>query len=177
MLNSEMGYHGTTTTSAAALIQGGAGTFRLSANEYDWLGDGVYFWQDGVERAKIWARQRYKDQAAVLEATLLIEDCLDLLDVPAKQQLVVTYRLLRQRFKTQRRRLPRQTAKKHNLDREVIELHVYLMNTAGIRIRCVRSPFDEGLPIYPRSAFRSLSHVQIAVRDTSLITSLQDVML
>ena len=40
--------------------------FRLSQNDYDWLGDGVYFFQDGSLRAWQWARERHGDDAAVI---------------------------------------------------------------------------------------------------------------
>lgn len=36
-------------------------------------------------------------------------------------------------------------------------------------IRCVRSAFMEGKPIYPDSALYDRAHIQIAVRDTILI--------
>lgn len=38
------GYHGTTLARADAILENGQ--FQLSQNPWDWLGDGVYFWQD-----------------------------------------------------------------------------------------------------------------------------------
>ena len=42
------GYHGTTKDVALEIKRNG---FRASENAYDWLGDGVYFWQDAPSRA------------------------------------------------------------------------------------------------------------------------------
>lgn len=46
------GYHGTNTEAAATIIQQG---FNVSSNDYDWLGTGVYFFQDAPVRAWEWA--------------------------------------------------------------------------------------------------------------------------
>ena len=57
------GYHGTTAQDAQAILQSG---FRPSTNRYDWLGDGVYFWQDAPARAWEWARAHWGPRAAVV---------------------------------------------------------------------------------------------------------------
>ena len=38
---------------AIEIIESG---FKPSNNDYDWLGEGVYFWQDAPIRAKQWAQ-------------------------------------------------------------------------------------------------------------------------
>jgi hypothetical protein len=48
------GYHGTSRNAAEMIVSEG---WKLSQNEYDWLGDGVYFWQDAPHRALEWAQQ------------------------------------------------------------------------------------------------------------------------
>jgi hypothetical protein len=37
-----VGYHGTNRQAAESILANG---FETSQNEYDWLGEGVYFWQ------------------------------------------------------------------------------------------------------------------------------------
>ena len=71
------GFHGTTRKSANDILQNG---FQTSKNPYDWLGDGVYFFQDGLERAWEWAIEHHGEEAAVLGAEILLVDCLDMLD-------------------------------------------------------------------------------------------------
>ncbi len=163
-------YHGTSKWVVAHILQQGAHSFLPSTNSYDWLGTGIYFWEAGPERAKMWAQAHHGSQAAVLAAEIQLDDCLDLYDLPGKQKLIDSYTVMSQMLQAQNQPLPSQTPTQHGLDNAVIEYHVQIMSQQGDRVRCVRSPFDEGLPIYPDSAFTTLSHVQIAVRDPFLIT-------
>ena len=166
------GYHGTTLAAWNSLDQGGMSSFRLSRRKGDWLGDGAYFWQDGPERARIWAQNTHGGQIVVIGVDIQLDECLDLLDVPARQDLVNAYNAMRQDYLAQNQPLPTQTPTRHYLDRAVIEYHVHTMSRQGVYIKCVRSPIDEGLAIYPDSAFHELAHIQIAVRDISLITNM-----
>src|SRR5687768_4027338 len=57
---------------------------RASTNRYDWLGQGIYFWQNNYERALDFAiappgKQKFL-QPAVLGAVLELGHCLDLMD-------------------------------------------------------------------------------------------------
>jgi hypothetical protein len=47
------GFHGTNIDSAKSILEKG---FEQSQKRYDWLGDGIYFWQDAPERAWEWAK-------------------------------------------------------------------------------------------------------------------------
>ncbi len=53
----------------------------MSTNDYDWLGTGVYFFQVAPQRALAWADERYPDSPAVIGSRLVLENCLDLLDI------------------------------------------------------------------------------------------------
>lgn len=44
----------------------------------------------------------------------------------------------------------------------------------GLHVRSVRAIFEEGDPIFEASAIRALSHVQIAVRDPSVILDMEE---
>jgi hypothetical protein len=48
-----LGYHGTSRENAIRILNNG---FRVSSNDYDWLGEGVYFFQDAPMRALQWAK-------------------------------------------------------------------------------------------------------------------------
>ena len=61
------GFHGTSRASAGSILANG---FDLSRNEYDWLGEGVYFFQDAPQRALDWARERFGREAAVVMAMI-----------------------------------------------------------------------------------------------------------
>src|SRR2546428_834065 len=80
-----VGYHGCDAAVAADAL---AGKVRLqpSANPYDWLGEGIYFWEHGPRRAYEWAAEHARvsgvkvKQPAVLGAEINLGVCLDLLD-------------------------------------------------------------------------------------------------
>ena len=161
------GYHGTSATQAAVILRDG---FVPSDNDYDCLGDGVYFFEDGLAQARAWAKRAHPSEPAVVQADVRLEDCMDLKDslgwVPLLAQAHdEVLRVNRQRGLP----LPRQTSAEHRLDRVVIELAVAILECEGIRIRTVRGVFAEGAPAFPGSFLSEGSHVQVAVRDTDLI--------
>lgn len=145
----------------------------MSRNDYDWLGDGVYFWQDAPRRAYLWAKELHTVSPVVLEATIKLADCLDFLDPDWFAFLSATY----DQFVAARKKvgapLPTQHGLAHRLDRAVINYAVEVLSEHGIIIRTVRAAFAEGLPAYPGSALFDRAHVQVAVRDLSLVTELR----
>src|SRR5689334_18304054 len=52
-----VGYHGCDAAIANEVMAGSL-QLRPSANPYDWLGEGVYFWEHGPRRAFEWALQQ-----------------------------------------------------------------------------------------------------------------------
>jgi len=160
------GYHGTSLAAAQSIQANG---FELSRQPYDWLGDGVYFFQDAPNRAWNWAIQRFPESPAVVVSQIRLENCVDLLDVDWVDALNIIHNNLRQRFLQEGRKLPKQKAGAHNLDREVFNLLVQVAARQGTLLKVIRGVFQEGVPVYPESALFNLSHVQIAVRDTLLI--------
>jgi hypothetical protein len=79
-----VGYHG---CDAAVVERVLAGKVRLSlsSNAYDWLGEGIYFWEHGPRRAYEWAIEQARLGAAkvknpsLLAARIDLGVCLDLL--------------------------------------------------------------------------------------------------
>src|SRR3989442_15886527 len=80
-----VGYHGCDAAVAEEVL---AGKFQLtvSANPYDWLGNGIYFWEHGPQRAYEWAVEQARlsgrkvKRPAVLGARIDLGVGLDLLD-------------------------------------------------------------------------------------------------
>ena len=165
------GYHGTSATHAAVILRDG---FVPSDNQYDCLGNGVYFFEDGLTHACAWARRAHPGEPAVVQADVRLESCIDLKDsVGWIPLLAQTHAELLRVSREQRRPLPRQTTREHRLDREVIEFTVGILEREGIRIRSVRGVFAEGAPAFPGSFLSEGSHVQIAVRDVDLISGVR----
>ena len=162
------GYHGTHVDYVDSILAQG---LRYSTNEWDWLGDGVYFFQDSPLRALEWAEEHHgKSNAIVLRATIRLESCVDLLDIAWWP----TLRLTHSQFVEREKALPKQTATSgaHRLDRAVLNYMVTVLGESGQAVRCLRAAFVEGERLFPASALYSRSHVQIAVRDPLLIEGL-----
>ena len=170
------GYHATSVRAARRILAGAP--FRLSRNRYDWLGDGVYFWEAAPERAWEWTQQprvkaRLGTQVAVIGARIHLDRCMDFHDTVWHKPLRDVYEYLRERYERTQRALPQQTAwGKHGWDREVInQLVLMTYRITGVEIGAVRASFREpgDEPIFGDSALYQGAHVQIAVRDQRLI--------
>ncbi|MDI6634814.1 MULTISPECIES: hypothetical protein [Pantoea] len=75
-LNEFVCYHGTTKDAALSIISDG---FRLSSSNEDWLGNGVYFFINGIsnplEKAKEWARNsNVDDELCVIKAKVKLDE-------------------------------------------------------------------------------------------------------
>jgi hypothetical protein len=147
--------------------------FLPSTNAYDWLGEGVYFWEYAPNRALDWATARClvtNEKAAVIGATIRLGRCLNLLDNTHSSALVRAYRSIEESFLDSE--MPRNTEfGAHYLDRHVIDAHCKIIEgETAYAYQTVRGCYPEGEPVYRGSKILSLSHVQISVRDLSCVT-------
>ena len=164
------GFHGTSIEAADSILSNG---FTISQNSYDWLGDGVYFFQDAPLRAREWALERHGNGAMTLKARIRLADCMDFLDVMWASLLSDFYDEFLGHLKLSSIPLPAQTTGAHRLDSAVINYAAGILHEKGINVRSVRAAFSEGIPAFPNSAICNLSHVQIAVRDLSVISNIR----
>ena len=100
-----LGYHGCDANIAEKLLKNRP--FTPSQNIYDWLGEGIYFWEYGPFRAYEWAERRFQPEAAVLEATIRLNRCLNLLDIEHQAELRGAYDRVERLAMTQNVHLPR----------------------------------------------------------------------
>jgi hypothetical protein len=161
------GYHGTDPAVAERLFRGelALADWRPSANEYDWLGHGIYFWEYGPERAREWA-----GKGGIVGALITLGECLDLTDVRDTDLLVEAYPTFVKEYRKRRRPLPENRGKRRDLDCAMINfLCTKVRRETGRTIQTVRAAFLEGEPVFPGSAILRETHVQMAVRDVSCI--------
>ena len=71
------GYHGCDESVAKRILEG-SDPLSPSYNAYDWLGSGIYFWEDAPERAMQWAVEMKKPHPAVVGAVIELGNCLNL---------------------------------------------------------------------------------------------------
>jgi hypothetical protein len=179
-----VGYHGCDAAIAAKVL---ARTTRLnlSTNAYDWLGQGIYFWEHGPQRALEWAIEQANlagakiKEPSVLGAKINLGECLDLLDTANTRLLGKEYLKFRRFVRQRGARMP------HNRDAPgtrrgdkvlrfrdcaVIDFTVAsLAALEGVKYQTIRGIFAEGLPAFPGGKIALKSHIQIAVRDPACV--------
>lgn len=144
---------------------------RPSANGYDWLGSGIYFWEANPRRAVDFGREvKRRDLAkikmpAVVGAVIDLGVCLDLTTSAGVEEVRRAHRQFVRYRETAE--LPRLVNGKEfwrrNLDCGVIDFLRDRLAKSGLRIDTVRAPFIEGRPIYETSGFFTKTHIQICV--------------
>ena len=169
------GYHGTSRSRAERIITEG---FQPSTNGYDWLGTGVYFWQDAPNHALHWARKMYRQEPAVIKSRLRLDNtCLDLLDmadIDNPDFWTDSYNRFREMYLITGESLPVQNPNipgKRYLDCAFFD---YLRTAVEQdpepeSIGLIRSAFVEGNRIFLNSAICDKTHVQISVMNLDLI--------
>jgi hypothetical protein len=178
-----LGFHGCDESVVHHVLNGQSG-LKKSANSYDWLGHGIYFWEHSPSRALEFAEQLQKQpnqskvpivKPAVIGAVIDLGYCLDLLDYQNLIMLKNAYQALLKLnacFK-----MPENKAVGNagdlllrELDCSVIEiLHGLKQKNGQPPFDSVRSVFYEGDELYPNAGFREKDHVQICIRNPNCI--------
>jgi len=166
-----IGYHGCDEETRDKIVLHQS-QFVKSVNDYDWLGNGVYFWENDYERAFQWAKER-KKSPAVIGALIEQGKCLDLLEHSSREKLKEGYNLLAF-FSKHPNNLPKNKVGKDHLMRN---LDCAVINAVckqssfwfGINYDSVRGAFWEGAPLYPGAAIKEKSHIQICIRNLACI--------
>jgi hypothetical protein len=148
-----------------------------SNNAYDWLGSGIYFWENSYARALDWAVTRYKSDAAVIGAVLDLGHCMNLTDFNNAAIVRSGYEALKQDMLNNGFPMPQNKNVKDNDDWLIRDLDCAVINQVHILndalgndpFDSVRGIFTEGEPIYPGAGFRGKTHVQLCVRSTKCI--------
>ena len=157
---------------------------KVSHNDYDWLGEGIYFWEFGYQRALNWAesirkrRPEIVNKPAAIGAHIHLGVCFDLLDVRFTTMLADLYPLFAHTLKKQGTPMP-QNSPAHDTDQDLVlrKLDCAMLNWAipqiekvlRVKFQTVRGVFQEGSPVYPGSGILKKSHIQVVVRDSDVI--------
>ena len=175
-----LGFHGTDQSIVTSVLNGER-DLKASENSYDWLGNGIYFWDNSPSRALEWAETLSKrpkskiKKPAVIGAIIDLGYCLDLLDYQNISLLIEGYSILQTTFNTSKSNFPLNRGNSEDLlHRElgcaVIEtLHQSIQNRTAKSFDSVRGVFWEGKNIYDTAGFREKNHIQICVRNRDCI--------
>lgn len=174
-----LGFHGCDEAVAHAVLQDQARHLKPSNNEWDWLGTGIYFWENDPARALQFALEGQAGRVTkgkikkpcVIGAVIDLGLCLNMFDQAALSEMRTAAKNLIEVSNKFDLDLPANNGKARYLDREVFE-HVHrlrrILNVTQ-EYQTVRSAFPEGEPLYAGTEITAHNHIQIAVRDASVI--------
>lgn len=177
-----LGFHGLDQDIAFQILNQKT-TFDPSNNDYDWLGEGVYFWENNLERAKQYAVEDSQRRSTkiktpfVLGAVIDLGNCLDLLNQDGLDFLAFAYQEFALSLSEQNMEMPANQSftradfdfKKRQLDCAVIRYAHSLAEKNGKRFDTVRAVFWEGESLYEGAGFKRYNHIQIAVLNPNCI--------
>lgn len=179
--NLTIGFHGC-DHSIALKVLNGEETLRASENDYDWLGHGVYFWENNNKRALQFANDVKKRSGeivkpAVLGAILDLGHCMDLTDSEYLEELKDAYEALHDSNKMAGIPMPQNSTIGKSTDKLIRKLDCAVIEYAHLinseldiqQYDSVKGVFWEGKPLYPDAGFSDKNHIQICVRNPNCI--------
>ncbi|MFO7701502.1 MAG: hypothetical protein R6V37_00760 [Psychroflexus maritimus] len=182
-----IGFHGCDQEVRDEIVSQKLKNLKPSENLYDWLGNGIYFWENNYDRALQYAKEIKKnpqkstsriETPSVLGAVIDLGYCMDLLDSNYLELLKIGYKLLTETNKKHGLEIPKNKSIEKNgdlllrhLDCAVIEtVHQFIKeNKESNEFDSVRGVFFEGNELYKNAGFKEKNHIQIAIRNPNCI--------
>lgn len=188
-----IGFHGC-DAGVCRTILNNPNDIKIRKNPYDWLGYGMYFWENNYERALQWAIDKHKrgliSEPAVIGALLNPGYCCDFLETRFIQMISTYHKGMVEMYNDLGIDLPRNKdlpydAYKNKILRELdcatIEfMHAEILNEVQSDIKkkgftkrktfdSTRGAFLEGGPIYEGAGIYEKTHIQICIRNLNCI--------
>ena len=181
------GYHGCLEPLASDLLAGRktVADWPVSRNRWDWLGEGIYFWEHGPARAMLWAEEKAKRasakgrkrvEPAVVGAVIALgnDDVFDMMDVRFAPVLRKAFVAMDATFAKAGRKMPANETKdrqRHFLDCIIIN-SLFAIDEIREQYNVVRGAWEEGEPAFPGSTIKEQTHIQLAIRNPRVIQGL-----
>lgn len=188
-----IGFHGCDASICHDLINK-PDKVKLSKEPFDWLGHGVYFWENNYDRALLWAKDKFKrgriKEPAVVGAVLQLGHCCDFLDSRYIKILQDYYAIMEESYRLADFPLPknRDLPNDKHKDRILRELDCAAIEYMHTRIEqtirrdkqikgfstyrkfdSTRGVFTEGGPAFSGAGIFEKSHIQICIRNLNCI--------
>lgn len=160
-------------------ILNGEDDLRPSVNSWDWLGPGIYFWEQNPTRALQYAeecaggRQRFAGKIHVpfvLGAIIELGHCLNLVEPNSIDVVRKAHGELMTMLGSTGRILPINQDSNRVLDCAVFK-YLHKANVDNLRqaYDTIRSPFHEGGELYKGANFSKRLHMEVCVRNVDCI--------
>jgi hypothetical protein len=159
-------------------VLNGTDDLRPSKNAWDWLGEGIYFWEQNPMRALQYAEDNARGNQFnkipikipfVLGAIIDLGNCLNLVESSSIEILSQAYKGFCRVVKDSKG-MPVNKKENRALDCAVIQ---FIHESRAIDLKppydTIRCAFPEGEPAYEGSSITSKLHIQVCVRNTQLI--------
>jgi len=179
-----VGFHGCDQATADRVLVTGE-PMKPSSNQWDWLGEGIYFWEQNPERAWAFAQEQHArgkvKRPSVIGAFIHLGRCFDLTRSAATGALTGAYDDLLPRLASIGAPVPVNRAGRGGGDDLLLReldcavLNFYLRDAdrtlgGGDKFyQTVRGVFVEGVPAFPGASVFTKTHTQVAVRDPAVI--------
>ena len=173
-----MGYHSCDRSLGLSVLNG-ENDLDQSTNPWDWLGPGIYFWENDPNRALTYAEENAAGKQFnkkkiknpfVLGAIIDLGECLNLVESVSLEILTEAYDGLKSVYKKYDQKMPVNKGNNRALDCAVIKyIHESNKEQDKDPYQTVRAAFIEGELAYPGANFSSRQHIQIAVLDPKVI--------
>ncbi len=174
-----IGFHGCDSKIQKAVITSSNNILLSSKNDYDWLGHGIYFWENSPLRALEFANESAKRKQnniktpAVVGAVIELGNCLDLLDSANLQLVRRAYQEIKEIMDIAGEPMPENktagVANKNDLLLRQLDCFVVEHLLRSTDFDSVRGLFPEGEELYPGAGFRLKDHIQICIRNPNCI--------
>ena len=191
--NLVLGFHGCDAETCNSLLNN-PNEIVYSEKPYDWLGHGMYFWENNYDRAMLWAEDKKSrseiKNPTVIGAILQLGYCLDLLDTSFINLLQAYFETMKSEYKVLNKEIPKNKDISHDkhkdkimreLDCTLIEfMHQTILETILEEKRAqgyselkifdsARGVFTEGGPAFPGAGIQEKNHIQICIRNANSI--------
>lgn len=174
-----VGFHGCDKDIGLKVLNGFM-DLQPSKNSWDWLGEGIYFWEQNPVRALRYAedskagiqfnKTRIKTPL-IIGTSIKLGKCLNLVEPESIATLEATYKILAEFLSYGDCKLPTNSGANRTLDCALIKFLHYLHLQEGLKpYDTVRSSFAEGKEIYPTAPFTSEQHIQVCVLNPNVIS-------
>lgn len=122
-----IGFHGCEAAVRDALLKN-PNEIKISQKPFDWLGHGIYFWENNYERALQWAEDKKNRGAitepAVIGAVLYLGYCCDFLDRKYIQLLATSFAVMEDNYRKSGKELPSNKDLAHDPHKDKIMRHL-----------------------------------------------------